>query len=101
MEKFFYYLFFIFVYLYKKLLSPFLGNNCRFYPECSTFFLQSIKNNGVIKGCLLFFARFIRCTSVYKGGFDYPRNDVTIKECFSLIFKYKNNDLTQTNKKIK
>ena len=77
--------------LYKKYISPLLGNNCRFYPECSMYYLKSLKYNGIIKGHLLFFARLIRCTPLYKGGIDYPRRHATIKECLLLILKYKNN----------
>ncbi len=92
MKNTLYFIFLLPVYVYKKLISPFLGNNCRFYPECSVFLIQNVKNNGIIKGYLLFLARIIRCNSLCNGGIDYPRNNVTIRKCFSLILNYKNND---------
>ncbi len=79
------------VVIYKKLLSPLLGESCRFYPPCSNYYLDSIENNGIFKGHILFLSRIIRCNSLYKGGIDYPRKNVSLKKCFSLIFKYELN----------
>ncbi len=89
-----YFLFYFVFYAYKKLLSPILGNNCRFTPPCSNYFIESIEKNGVIKGLLLTFARIIHCNPLYQGGVDQPRQSVTIKECIYLIFKYKNNEIS-------
>ena len=79
--------------LYKKFISPLLGNNCRFYPECSLFYLETLKYNGFIKGHILFLARFIRCNPFYKGGIDYPRKNVSISKCLLLLLKYENNEV--------
>ena len=79
------------VIFYKKYISPLLGNNCKFYPTCSIYYLESLKYNGIVKGHALFLARLLRCNPFCTGGIDYPRKHVTIKECFLLIFKYKNN----------
>lgn len=86
------------VLCYKKFISPLLGNNCRFFPECSTHYIESLKLNGIIKGHILFIARLIHCNCLYKGGIDYPRENVTIMECISLVFKYKNNTNQPVNK---
>lgn len=80
------------VSLYKKFISPLLGHNCRFHPVCSTYYLESLKYNGIIKGHILFLARLLHCNPFCLGGIDYPRKNVTIKECIFLIFKYKNNE---------
>jgi putative membrane protein insertion efficiency factor len=37
---------------YKACLSPFMGNNCRFYPSCSTYAQEAIAVHGVAKGHL-------------------------------------------------
>ena len=55
---------------YKKLVSPFLGNNCRFYPCCSTYAVQAIERFGVIKGCWLATQRILKCHPFNKGGED-------------------------------
>ena len=38
---------------YKKLLSPLLGNNCRFNPTCSTYAIEAIDRFGVDKRLLV------------------------------------------------
>ena len=43
-----------FIYLikfYKYFISPFLGNNCRYLPTCSEYFIDSLNEYGVLKGC--------------------------------------------------
>lgn len=61
---------------YKLLLSPFLGNNCRFHPTCSTYAQEAIAEYGVIKGSYLAIRRLGKCHPWHEGGFDPvpPRN---------------------------
>jgi len=35
-----------FIKIYQKVLSPFLGNNCRYYPSCSEYSIQAIEKYG-------------------------------------------------------
>ena len=49
------------VYLYKFLISPLLPNVCRFYPSCSTYFIQAVKEFGIFKGTILGASRILRC----------------------------------------
>lgn len=56
--------------LYKKYISPLLGNHCRFYPTCSEYMMQSIEIHGVIKGLMLGTFRILRCNPWGKGGVD-------------------------------
>ncbi|MBT4599331.1 MAG: membrane protein insertion efficiency factor YidD, partial [Methylococcales bacterium] len=35
---------------YKYFISPLLGNNCRFYPSCSSYALEALEQHGVIIG---------------------------------------------------
>lgn len=56
--------------LYKKLFSPFLGNNCRFVPTCSIYAYESIEKYGVLKGVFLGLKRILKCHPFHKGGFD-------------------------------
>ena len=55
---------------YKLLLSPFLGNNCRFYPSCSSYAQQAIAEYGVIKGSYLAIRRIGKCHPWHEGGID-------------------------------
>ena len=55
---------------YKVLLSPFLGNNCRFYPSCSSYAQQAIAEHGVLKGSWLAIRRLSKCHPWHEGGID-------------------------------
>ncbi|MCM8817911.1 MAG: membrane protein insertion efficiency factor YidD [Candidatus Omnitrophica bacterium] len=54
---------------YKILISPLLGNNCRFYPSCSEFMFQAIEKTG-FKGVFIGLRRILRCHPFNKGGYD-------------------------------
>ncbi|NVJ60145.1 MAG: membrane protein insertion efficiency factor YidD [Gammaproteobacteria bacterium] len=55
---------------YQKLISPLLGNNCRYHPTCSQFAIQAVLRFGVIKGCWLAVKRIARCHPLAEGGID-------------------------------
>jgi len=55
---------------YQFLISPLLGNNCRFHPSCSCYALESVENHGVIKGVYLSLRRLIKCHPFHAGGYD-------------------------------
>ena len=38
---------------YQILISPYLGNNCRYLPTCSDYFIENIKENGILKEVLM------------------------------------------------
>lgn len=59
------------IYIYKGLISPFLPKKCAYYPTCSSFMLESIKEFGIIKGLILGTKRLCRCNPKSKGGIDY------------------------------
>jgi len=52
---------------YKFILSPFLGQNCRFHPTCSSYTIEAIEVHGVIKGGYLGVKRILKCHPWYKG----------------------------------
>ncbi|WP_461516253.1 membrane protein insertion efficiency factor YidD [Porticoccus sp.] len=55
---------------YQFLVSPLLGDNCRFYPSCSCYAIEAIDHHGVIKGGYLTLRRLIKCHPFHPGGFD-------------------------------
>ena len=60
---------------YQYLISPILGNHCRFSPSCSEYMLEAIKTHGVIKGLYLGLKRILRCAPWSAGGYDpVPKN---------------------------
>ena len=38
---------------YKRFISKYTPAVCRYYPSCSTYFMQAIEKHGVIKGTVL------------------------------------------------
>ena len=56
--------------LYRLLLSPWLGRSCRFYPTCSQYSEQAIRQHGAIKGSWLTLCRIGRCHPWHEGGYD-------------------------------
>ncbi len=60
---------------YKYFISPVLGNNCRFYPSCSTYALEALQMHGPIKGMYLAIRRIMKCHPFHEGGIDpVPEN---------------------------
>ena len=64
---------------YKKLISPLLGNNCRFYPTCSEYTMESVKKFGVVKGIFLGIKRIIKCHPFNPGGTDLVPDKFEVK----------------------
>ena len=46
---------------YQLILSPWLGRQCRFYPTCSEYSIQALREWGVIRGSWLAGRRILRC----------------------------------------
>ena len=55
---------------YKAAISPWLGNNCRFYPSCSEYAQEAIETHGPIKGSYLAAKRLGKCHPWHEGGLD-------------------------------
>jgi putative membrane protein insertion efficiency factor len=55
---------------YQLLLSPMLGQNCRFYPTCSNYAIEALRTHGAARGSLLAARRVCRCHPWNEGGVD-------------------------------
>ena len=54
---------------YKLFISPYLGNNCRYMPTCSEYFIESLEEHGVLKGSLKGTKRILSCHPIkFLGG---------------------------------
>jgi putative component of membrane protein insertase Oxa1/YidC/SpoIIIJ protein YidD len=58
--------------LYKYFISDLDGDNCPFYPSCSAFFVDAVKETNLIMAMLSFSDRFTRDLNFFKGLNDYP-----------------------------
>ena len=47
--------------VYKYLVSPLLGNSCRYLPTCSEYSIEALKEFGLIRGLILSFKRILSC----------------------------------------
>jgi len=55
--------------LYKLVLSPYIGNNCRYLPTCSEYFIESLNEYGVLKGIIKGTKRIVSCHPIkFLGG---------------------------------
>lgn len=50
-----------FIRFYRLALSPLFANTCRFYPTCSAYGLEAIRQHGVMKGGVLTARRLLKC----------------------------------------
>jgi hypothetical protein len=55
---------------YQCTLSGFLGRQCRFFPSCSEYFIESVRRHGAIGGGLRGVWRILRCHPFSRGGYD-------------------------------
>ena len=55
--------------VYQLTISPYLGNNCRYLPTCSEYYVDSLKEYGFIKGTLVGIKRILSCHPIkFLGG---------------------------------
>ena len=59
--------------VYRATLSGWLGGQCRFYPTCSHYAEDAIREHGAVKGTALGAWRILRCNPFGAGGIDHVR----------------------------
>ena len=58
-----------FIKSYKFLISPLLGNSCRYLPTCSEYSIEALKTFGFLKGSYLSLKRILSCHPIkFLGG---------------------------------
>ena len=70
MFKFLNFIFIIPIKLYQILLSPLLGQSCRYHPTCSQYAVEAIEKYGPIKGIWLGIKIIARCHPWGGSGHD-------------------------------
>ena len=56
--------------VYQTILSPFVGQHCRFYPTCSSYAVEAVEKHGAARGLWLSIRRLSRCHPWHEGGVD-------------------------------
>jgi len=69
---------------YKFLISPLLGNSCRYLPTCSEYSIEALKNYGFVKGTCMSVKRILSCHPIkFLGGgegFDPVNKNIKAKK---------------------
>ena len=69
---------------YKFIISPLLGNSCRYLPTCSEYSIEAFKTFGFFKGIYMSAKRILSCHPIkFLGGgegFDPVRKKIKIKK---------------------
>ena len=61
------------VRLYQRTISPMLPQTCRFYPSCSAYSIEALKEHGALRGIWMTLRRILRCHPLSAGGYDPVR----------------------------
>jgi len=56
--------------VYQRLISPALPARCKYYPSCSSYAVQAIREFGIARGLVLAGWRLLRCNPFSYGGYD-------------------------------
>jgi uncharacterized protein len=62
------------IYAYRWMVSPLLGNRCKYYPSCSQYALDALREYGLLKGSILAGWRLLRCNPWSHGGVDHAHD---------------------------
>ena len=70
--------------LYKLIISPYLGNKCRYLPTCSEYFIECLKTHGPVKGLFLGIKRIGKCHPIKiiggSSGLDLAPKKETVRK---------------------
>ena len=65
---------------YRYLISPLLGQSCRYLPTCSEYSIEALKTYGFFKGLFLSIKRILSCHPWGQGGFDSVKKEMKMKK---------------------
>ena len=66
----------VFIYsigLYRRYLSPFLPQACRFTPTCSEYALEAFERKTLLAAIGMTLLRIAKCHPFHPGGYDPVR----------------------------
>jgi len=65
--------------LYRMLVSPLLGQRCKYYPSCSQYALDALREHGALRGLVLTGWRLLRCNPWSHGGVDFAHDQTLFR----------------------
>ena len=67
---------------YRYFISPMLGANCRYFPSCSEYAINIIKEYGFFLGLPYIIKRITKCHPFASYGYDpIPKKNTLLKKC--------------------
>ncbi|HEX2505985.1 MAG TPA: membrane protein insertion efficiency factor YidD [Gaiellaceae bacterium] len=67
------------VHAYRRLVSPLLPARCKYYPSCSQYALDALREFGLLRGSVLAGWRLLRCNPWSHGGVDYAADQTLFR----------------------
>jgi uncharacterized protein len=59
---------------YQTVVSPLLPRRCKYYPSCSQYAIDAVRQYGAVRGAVLAAWRLLRCNPLSYGGYDPVEN---------------------------
>ncbi|MGE5690421.1 MAG: membrane protein insertion efficiency factor YidD [Pseudomonadota bacterium] len=64
---------------YQRLLSPLLGDRCKYHPTCSQYAVDALREYGALRGSVLAAWRVLRCNPWSAGGVDHAHDQTLFR----------------------
>ncbi len=64
---------------YQRFISPAMPRRCKYYPTCSAYAIDAVREFGVLRGLVLAGWRLLRCNPFSHGGYDPVENQTLFK----------------------
>jgi uncharacterized protein len=64
---------------YQRLLSPLLGDRCKYHPTCSQYAVDALREHGAVRGTVLAVWRVLRCNPWSAGGVDHVHDQTLFR----------------------
>jgi putative membrane protein insertion efficiency factor len=58
------------IVVYQRVVSPAIPQRCKYYPTCSRYAVDAIREYGILRGVVLAGWRLLRCNPWSHGGYD-------------------------------
>jgi putative membrane protein insertion efficiency factor len=69
---------------YQRFVSPAFPRRCKYYPTCSEYAVNAIREVGVVRGTILAAWRLVRCNPFSHGGVDLLEDRPFFRESIPL-----------------